>query len=50
MATMKKNISHLYFVTVLTGVVETEMISSRTNEKTLLLRQSDVCDLLMFSK
>ena len=40
----------MWFVTILTGIVETKTISSWPNKKTLLVRQSDVCDLLMFSK
>ena len=50
MATTKMNIRDLKLVTVLTRVVETEIIPSRPNKKTLLVRQSDDCDLLMFSK
>ena len=43
MATMKMNIRDLKLVTVLTRVVETEIIPSRPNKKTLLVRQSDDC-------
>ena len=50
MVTMRKSIRDLYFVIVLTGVVEIEIISPLAKKKTILVRQSDVCDLLMFSK
>ena len=50
MAIMKENITDLKLITVITWVVKTEMICSWPNNKILLVRHRDICDLLMFSK